>query len=244
MVSFWRSRCKSVLVPADVQILRQSTALIFGLAVLAIATAASQKPGLAPKRLMFPTLILSCDKALADMELDIPVVLKTILADYVLPLNGDHGVAHWARVLENGLRLAEETGANIEVVQLFAVLHDSRRQNEVTDPEHGPRAAEFAVELRGRAFALDDHEFRLLHQACHGHTHQRTHPDVTIQTCWDSDRLDLGRVGITPHPSRLCTEVAKRPETIKWADGRASFGVVPEFVRAEWEIDLERERSW
>ena len=178
------------------------------------------------------------------MELNIPVVLKTVLDDYVLPINGDHGVAHWARVLENGLRLSEETGANVEVVQLFAVLHDSRRQNEVTDPEHGPRAAEFAMELRGRAFDLDDHEFRLLYKACHGHTHERTHPDVTIQTCWDSDRLDLGRVGITPHPTRLCTEVAKRSETIKWADGRASFRIVPTFVTDDWGIELQKERAW
>ena len=151
------------------------------------------------------------------MELNIPLVLKAVLEDYALPLNGDHGVSHWARVLENGLRLAEETGANVEVVSLFAVLHDSRRINEVTDPEHGPRAAEFAAELRGRVFDLDDNEFRLLHKACEGHTHERNHPDVTIRTCWDSDRLDLGRVGIMPHPSRLCTEVAKRPETIKRA---------------------------
>ena len=116
------------------------------------------------------------------MELNIPLVLKSVLEDYALPLNGDHGVAHWARVLENGLRLAEETGANVEVVQLFAVLHDSQRQNEYTDPEHGPRAAEFAMALRGRVFELDEHEFRLLYKACHGHTHERTHPDVTIQT--------------------------------------------------------------
>lgn len=171
-------------------------------------------------------------------------VLQAILEDYALPLGGDHGVAHWARVLENGLRLAEETGANIEVVSLFAVLHDSRRINEVTDPDHGPRAAAFAAELRGSVFDLDDHEFRLLFRACEGHTHERNHPDVTIQTCWDSDRLDLGRVGIMPHPSRLCTEVAKRPETINWADGRASFGVVPTFVLEKWGIDLERERAW
>jgi uncharacterized protein len=163
------------------------------------------------------------------MKLNIPAVLKAVFEDYALPLDGHHGVAHWARVLENGMRLAEETGANIEVVQLFAVLHDSRRLNESTDPEHGPRAAEFAVELRDRVFELSDHEFGLLHNACHGHTHLRFHPDVTIQTCWDSDRLDLGRVGITPHPSRLGTEAAKKPETIKWADGRASFAVVPNF---------------
>ena len=99
-----------------------------------------------------------------DSELRIPVVLKAVLEDYALPLDGHHGVAHWARVLENGLRLAEQTGANVEVVQLFAVIHDSRRLNESTDPEHGPRAADFARELRGRVFELPDHEFTLLHK--------------------------------------------------------------------------------
>jgi uncharacterized protein len=54
----------------------------------------------------------------------------------------------------------------------------------------------------GLLFDLPDHEFRLLDRACVGHTHKRTHPNVTIQTCWDADRLDLGRVGITPHPNR------------------------------------------
>ncbi len=171
-------------------------------------------------------------------------ILQAILEHYALPLNGDHGVAHWARVLENGLRMAVETSANVEVVSLFAVLHDSRRINEGTDPEHGARAADFAAELRGKVFDLDDHEFRLLYRACEGHTHERNHPDVTIQTCWDSDRLDLGRVGITPHPSRLCTEVAKRPDIIKWADRRASSGIIPTFVLDEWGIELEQERTW
>jgi uncharacterized protein len=178
------------------------------------------------------------------VTIELRPIISAILEDYALPLGGHHGIAHWARVLENGLRLAEETGANIEVVQLFAVIHDSRRLNESTDPEHGPRAAEFAEKLRGEVFDLPDHEFALLHKACHGHTNQRFHPDVTIQTCWDSDRLDLGRVGMTPHPSRLGTDAAKRPETIKWADGRASFGVIPTFVLEEWGIDLEKERGW
>jgi uncharacterized protein len=176
------------------------------------------------------------------MPANIPLVLHAALEDYDLPWGGDHGIAHWARVLENGLRLAGETGAVVEVVALFAVLHDCRRVNEHRDPEHGPRAAEFATSLRGRLFDLPDHEFGLLYRACHGHTHERTHPDVTIQTCWDADRLDLGRVGITPHPSRLCTGAARRPETIRWADGRASLGFVPEFIREEWGIDLGDER--
>mgnify|MGYP001817852524 CR=1 FL=1 len=158
---------------------------------------------------------------LETMDLNISLVLKTVLEDYALPLGGDHGVAHWARVLENGLRLAEETGAIVEVVQLFAVLHDSRRLNEVTDPEHGPRAADFAMALRGSVFDLDDHEFRLLYRACHGHTHERTHPDVTIQTCWDSDRLDLGRVSIKPNPKLLSTDRAKNAAVIRWAYQRS-----------------------
>ena len=40
------------------------------------------------------------------MDINIPLVVKTVLEDYALPLTGDHGVAHWARVLENGQRLA------------------------------------------------------------------------------------------------------------------------------------------
>src|SRR5919112_5984122 len=157
------------------------------------------------------------------MTADLHPILQAVLEEYALPWYGDHGVAHWARVLENGLRLAEETGADVEVVRLFAVLHDSRRVSQATDPDHGPRAAEFARSLRGHLFDLPDPEFRLLRRACAGHTHERTHPDVTIRTCWDADRLDLGRVGITPHPKYLGTEVARRPATIKWADGRASF---------------------
>src|SRR3954468_17291789 len=99
------------------------------------------------------------------MPIIIPLVLHAVLEDYALPWGGDHGVAHWASVLENGLRLAEETGDDLGVVRLFAVLHDSRRVNEATDPEHGPRVSEFALSLRGRVFALPDHEFRLLHRA-------------------------------------------------------------------------------
>jgi uncharacterized protein len=172
------------------------------------------------------------------MPPDIRSILWFILEDYALPRDGDHGVAHWARVLENGLRLAGETGANVDVVRLFAVLHDCRRVNEGTDPDHGPRAAELARSLQGWLFDLSEPDFLRLHRACAGHTHERTHPDPTIQTCWDADRLDLGRVGMTPHPRYLGTEVARRPEVIRWADGRATLGVIPQFVRDEWGIDL------
>lgn len=178
------------------------------------------------------------------MSPNIPMILDAILEDYALPWNGNHGVAHWARVLENGRCLAQETGAMITVVELFAVLHDARRINEGTDPDHGPRAALFAEQLRAQWLVeLSDSDFQLLHRACSGHTHERTHPDITIQTCWDADRLDLGRVGITPDPRFLCSDAAKRREMIVWADGRAISGVVPEFVEQEWGLDIAPRRA-
>jgi uncharacterized protein len=164
------------------------------------------------------------------MELNIPLILHAVLEDYALPWGGYHGVVHRARVLENGLRLAEEAGANVEVVSLFAVLHDSKRLNEGFEPDHGPRAAVFALSILGRLFDLPDHEFGLLHRACAGHTHERTHPDVTVQTCWDAGRLELGRVGVTTHPGYLCTEVARRPDVLAWADRRATSLSAPGFI--------------
>jgi uncharacterized protein len=35
------------------------------------------------------------------------------------------------------------------------------------------------------------------------HNDGELHNDATIQSCWDADRLDLGRVGKRPHPRYL-----------------------------------------
>jgi hypothetical protein len=78
-------------------------------------------------------------------------IVHAILEDYALPWHGTHGVLHWARVLENGLRLAHATGGNVEVVQLFAVFHDARRVNEGTDDGHGQRGAELAAAWKGNS---------------------------------------------------------------------------------------------
>lgn len=161
-------------------------------------------------------------------------LIKEILDHYSLPVFGTHGITHWARVYENGLRLASETGANEKVVRLFALLHDSRRRNEALDPGHGKRGAELAKTLRGSFFQVSDHEFELLYEACAAHTDGKTENDITIQTCWDADRLDLGRVSIWPHPDHLCTMTAKDPEVIAWANKRSESRHTPDFVYTEW----------
>ena len=40
--------------------------------------------------------------------LNLKPIVHIILSEYELPWDGTHGVSHWARVLENGLRLAEK----------------------------------------------------------------------------------------------------------------------------------------
>ena len=144
-------------------------------------------------------------------------LMALIEQGFALHLNGIHGKAHWARVRNNGLRLAEQTGADPKVVELFAFLHDSKRMNDGHDPKHGARAAQWAESLRGSLLDLPDSEFELLCFACEHHTDGLTEADVTIQTCWDADRLDLVRIGIRPDPRRLCTLAAKESATIDWA---------------------------
>lgn len=161
-----------------------------------------------------------------------PGILGAILAGYTLPVTGIHGVAHWARVLQTGLRLAERTGADADVVTLFAVFHDARRINEGTDPEHGRRGADLAGRLRAE-LGLPDLQWELLRHACTHHTDGTTDGDVTVQTCWDADRLDLWRVGITPGRPRLCTGAARDPEMHAWTRERSLGDHCPEFAR-EW----------
>lgn len=157
-------------------------------------------------------------------------LVRAIKDQFQINWKGIHGLSHLSRVWENGIHLAEATGANKKVVQLFAVFHDSRRLNECCDPEHGPRGALLAESWRGKYYDLNDEEFDLLFTACSLHTMARTHVDTTIQTCFDADRLDLGRIGKTPDPKLLCTEAAKDTKTIEWATQRSISGYMPDNI--------------
>jgi uncharacterized protein len=167
---------------------------------------------------------------------DSAAILAEILKNRTPSRWSDHGVVHWARVLENGLRVAEVNGADREVVALFAMFHDSRRVTEFHDDGHGLRGAEFAQSLRGTRIHLPDACFDLLFEACRLHTDGLTGGDPTLQACWDADRLDLGRVGITPDPRRLCTDKAR--DLIKWANARAVRNHEPAAVLASWGLNL------
>lgn len=162
-----------------------------------------------------------------NKNMDLPVGISQELIDYIkqtytLHWNGIHGWTHWVRVYENGMRLAQLNGANQTVVRLFAFTHDMARQSDGSDYEHGPRAADrIHSELQGKFIHLDPAELELLTQAVRLHTRGLVEADITVQTCWDADRLDLGRVGIIPTPPRLCTAAARDADVIAWAIRRS-----------------------
>jgi uncharacterized protein len=130
---------------------------------------------------------------------------------------GLHGLAHWWRVRHNGLLVADAIGANPRVVALFAIFHDSHREDDGYDREHGPRAAAWLVRVRNGDHsahgacettfatirALDDAAFTSLHAACELHTSATNHDDASVAACFVADRLDLSRVGYRPDPNRM-----------------------------------------
>jgi uncharacterized protein len=116
-------------------------------------------------------------------------------------------------VERNALELVPHAcGADIVLVRLFAVLHDSNRQTESWDPEHGGRAADWARELNQdrKLFHLDEARLELLGRAMLWHDKGQVSDDPTVATCWDADRLDLPRVGIRPAARLMSTAEGKR----------------------------------
>ena len=134
-------------------------------------------------------------------------------------LGKTHGLPHWQRVERNGilLSLKEYDGnwyvrkdINIKVVRLFAYLHDKCRLSNYGDWKHGERAADMLYTIKDTLLNdMEDEEFSLLERACRNHTSMHKTGNITIDTCFDADRLDLGRVGIAPHPMKMATKKGK-----------------------------------
>ena len=140
-----------------------------------------------------------------------PVSVETLLAHVRARSTGIashiHGELHWRTVGANGFWLAEPLdGADAFVIFLFALLHDSMRENDSVDPGHGPRAAAFATELHAEGLlGTTPAQLETLRYACFEHTNGLVSTDPTVGVCWDADRLDLPRVGIQPDPARFST---------------------------------------
>lgn len=138
---------------------------------------------------------------------------KSKLTTFLAQANKDsriHGIEHWERVELFGRMLADESfmqNADIDVITWFAYLHDCMRENDFDDPQHGPRAAEYIDTIRTSYLSeLNDEQIAKLKRACALHTSTHRTGDITIDTCFDADRLDLPRVGIKPQPELMATK--------------------------------------
>jgi len=136
------------------------------------------------------------------------LVLK-VIEEAKLANSPIHGVDHWQRVERNGIYLCQFNEADQVVVQLFALFHDCKRENDHRDLEHGPRAEKYLREIE-KFVPVTNLQFENLCVACLTHTTGTKAENITVATCWDADRMDIGRVGIVPHENFLTNQEAKR----------------------------------
>lgn len=129
---------------------------------------------------------------------------------FALGRDSPHGQEHWFQVEQNALHLAASTGVDRTVLRLFAILHDTSREDDSFDPDHGRRAAALLPDLNHRLFHLSEQQLLLLQTAVAGHADGLCSDDLTIGTCWDADRMDLIRFGITPAEELMSTPAGKQ----------------------------------
>ena len=149
------------------------------------------------------------DTALQKEAYDKQGMIAAIREQFRISWHGIHGANHWARVLHHGITIGTERSADLLVIELFAFLHDSQRHSDGGDYHHGRRGAEYARSLNTVYFELSAPRIDALCEAIEHHSGGKVHDHATVQTCWDADRLDLGRVSITPSSKFLSQEAVK-----------------------------------
>lgn len=174
------------------------------------------------------------------MTIDWAALTRRVLTTYTLELHGLHGPGHWLRVRENGLTLAARTpDADTVVVELFALLHDSRREDDGHDRYHGERAEAFVRELHADGhLSLSAERLELLAEACRGHHHPLVSTHPTIGCCWDADRLELARLRYPPDASLLSTAAALDAGIQRWAWERGTSWFLDAAGAQRWSLDV------
>jgi uncharacterized protein len=75
-------------------------------------------------------------------------LVRKVIAEAELSNSSIHGVGHWRMVERNAHYLCRFNDADLEVVCLFALFHDCKRENDHRDLEHGPRAERYLRTIR------------------------------------------------------------------------------------------------
>jgi len=114
------------------------------------------------------------------------------------------------------LLLAEQTGADAQVVEVFAFIHDAERRNDFSDPEHGTRAAKLATEINNEFFKLTVEQLYTLIEACEGHSlgggGRSRHHRTNLLGC---QQTQPERTEAKPRPDKRCMTVTKQHTMIQ-----------------------------
>ena len=134
-----------------------------------------------------------------------------LISKFLLGSDSLHGPLYWESVLRYGLLMASKNkNIDQEVLNLFSYIDDSKRVDEYIDIHHVERAANSLDYLeRLGLINLRENQKELLYLAINHHNAGKTSIDVTIGACWDSDRLELDRVGILPSIKFFSTSEGK-----------------------------------
>lgn len=144
--------------------------------------------------------------------------LQAFYGHSLIPIDSIHGYNHWKNVEKIGHYIADKNGADKEVISAFAFLHDIGRTRESEEAGHGKEAFKIITEqLSKDKLELSADQYRKLLDAVFQHDMANAESDdITVQTCWDADRLDLPRVYIFPDRELLYTKEGKSEETFNY----------------------------
>lgn len=114
---------------------------------------------------------------------------------------GSHDFDHVERVLKMALHIGKKEKANLEIIQLAAILHDVKRND--ADKKHGKidhaiSGAEVAGEIL-RKYKYDEKTISAVHHCIASHRFRNEIKPKTIEAkvLFDADKLDsIGAIGV------------------------------------------------
>ncbi len=124
---------------------------------------------------------------------------------------GLHSFDHLRRVAILAGRLARAVGQDVESAVVMGFLHDSARKNDGGGYLHAIESALLASKLLLKFYPQMDRE--RICDAIERHVDGETTADTLVACLWDSDRLELNRLGRVVDPDLLSTKIAKRLTT-------------------------------
>jgi hypothetical protein len=192
-------------------------------------------------------------------------VLRTLVG-YARYPSQIHGPAHWSRVRRFGGLVAEQEGlpeAARQCVEIFALVHDLAREDDDGGNQHAIDGAAYIDEVVPAVFGrLPRPQLETVRVAVRYHSDgmvareasasglfgdiewPRDLLERTIGCCWDTDRLDLLRVCVSPccgaHVHRWLARYPRSGLEDSWRD-RARSRWVEDHVRSNpWPAPLKR----